>query len=117
MANALFMKFARIRRTVGNQDGFSLIELMTVVLILAILIAMAVATFLSLRRKADYASAKSSAVNAMNVAKALVDRDETYTPVTVAALDASEPSLTFLPGNAHSTGPRRSVRRARIRPG
>jgi type IV pilus assembly protein PilA len=106
MADALSMRLARLRRTLGSQDGFSLIELMTVVLILAILIAIAVPTFLSLRRKADDASAKSSAVNAMKSAKSLVERDETYAPVTVASLSASEPSLTFLPGNANSTGPK-----------
>jgi type IV pilus assembly protein PilA len=89
----------------GHRDeaGFTLVEVMVVILIIAILIAIAVPTFMGFRRRADDVAAKSSATLAIKVAKSLADEDS-YAPVTLATLSATEPSLTFVVGSAPSTG-------------
>jgi type IV pilus assembly protein PilA len=56
-----------------NEDGFTLIELMVVVLIIAILIAIAIPTFLGARSRAQDKQAQS------NLRNALVTEDEFYT--------------------------------------
>jgi type IV pilus assembly protein PilA len=87
-----------------DERGFTLVELMVVVLIIAILIAIAIPTFMGFRRRADEVAAKSSANLAIKVAKSLADEDS-YAPVTLGALLATEPSLTFVVGSSQSTGP------------
>jgi type IV pilus assembly protein PilA len=77
---------------------------MVVVLIIAVLMAIAVPTFMGFRRRAEDASAKAGANLGIKVAKSLTDEDS-YAPVTLAALSATEPSLTFVPGSSQSTGP------------
>ena len=87
----------------SREAGFTLVELMVVVLIIAILIAIAIPTFMGFRRRADDVAARSSATLALKVAKSLADEDS-YAPVTLATLSATEPSLTFVLGTAPSTG-------------
>jgi type IV pilus assembly protein PilA len=78
-----------------DDRGFTLIELMVVVLIIAILIAIAIPTFLGLRRRAQDRAAQSDLRNGLTAAKAIYTDDEAYTTATPANLDAVEPSLTF----------------------
>src|SRR5882672_8453116 len=88
-----------------KEDGFTLIELMVVVLIIAILIAIAIPTFLGARKRAQDKAAQSSLRNELTAAKTLFTDNETYTPAaTPANLTAVEPSLTPLAGTAPSTG-------------
>ena len=88
-----------------NEDkGFTLIELMVVVLIIAILLAIAIPTFLGAQNKAKDRSAQSSARNALTNAKTIYADSATYVTVTPAALLASEPSLKFQ--STISTGPK-----------
>src|SRR2546428_14171160 len=65
-----------------NEDGFTLIELMVVVLIIAILIAIAIPTFLGARKRAQDRAAQSSLRNTVTAAKAIFTDSETYTPAT-----------------------------------
>jgi type IV pilus assembly protein PilA len=88
-----------------QERGFSLVELMVVILIVAILIALAVPTFLGFVRRADDISAKEAAALTIRVARGLQDDDSTYTSLTPAVLGAAEPSLTFVDGATSSTGP------------
>lgn len=89
-----------------SEEGFTLIELMVVVLIIAILIAIAVPTFLGARQRAQNASAKSSLRNGFANAKSIYTDNEDYTQATPAALLAAEPSLTFNDNATASTGPK-----------
>jgi type IV pilus assembly protein PilA len=77
---------------------------MVVVLIIAILLAIAIPTFLGAQNKAKDRSAQSSARNSLTNAKTIFADTGRYTDVTVAQLNASEPSLTFQAGA--STGPK-----------
>jgi type IV pilus assembly protein PilA len=81
-----------------DDKGFTLIELMVVVLIIAILIAIAIPTFLGLRRRAQDRAAQSDLRNGLTAAKAFYTDDETYTGFDAAAGVAIEPSLTWANG-------------------
>lgn len=96
----------RIANRLHNEEkGFTLIELMVVVLIIAILIAIAIPTFLGARRRAQDRAAQSSLRNTVTAAKAIFTDDETYTPADASALQAGEPSLVYevTPGTAVTT--------------
>ena len=96
----------RARRDGNDEGGFTLIELMVVVLIIAILIAIAIPTFLGARSRAQDKAAQSSLRNALTAAKVIYTDKEDYVLATPAALLATEPSLTFQVGTVSSTGPK-----------
>jgi type IV pilus assembly protein PilA len=83
------------RRNTGNEEGFTLIELMVVVLIIAILIAIAIPTFLGARERAQNRSAQSNVRNALTAEKTSYTDTQQYT-ATSATLTAIEPSLTYV---------------------
>jgi type IV pilus assembly protein PilA len=98
---------ARTSRKEG-QDGFTLIELMVVVLIIAILIAIAIPTFLGARERAQDRAAQSSLRNGLTAGKTIFTDNEDYTDATpgaAGALKAVEPSLDFVATATASTGP------------
>jgi type IV pilus assembly protein PilA len=90
--------------TLRREEGFTLIELMVVVLIIAILIAVAIPTFLGMRRNAQDVAAKNSAVAALKAAKVIFTGDASYGNVTLAELQAVEPSVEYVDGSTASNG-------------
>jgi type IV pilus assembly protein PilA len=87
-----------IQNRTRDDKGFTLIELMVVVLIIAILIAIAIPTFLGMRRRAQDRAAQSDLRNGYTAAKAFFTDDESYTGFTAAVALESEPSLDWEDG-------------------
>src|SRR6266566_5533560 len=90
----------------NDEKGFTLIELMVVVLIIAILIAIAIPTFLGARQRANNRAAQSSLRNALTAAKTLFTDNNDYTAAGNTALAGVEPSLTFVDNATASDGPK-----------
>jgi type IV pilus assembly protein PilA len=96
------------RRLQGEREGgFTLIELMVVVLIIAILIAIAIPTFLGARQRAQNRAAQSSLRNGLTAAKTMFTDNQTYAGADSSAtgLTTVEPSLTYAATGTASTGP------------
>ena len=84
-----------MRRQLAKDEGFTLIELMVVVLIIAILIAIAIPTFLGARERAQDRAAQSDLRNALTAEKVYFVDAEAYT-ADATSLGNIEPSLTFV---------------------
>jgi prepilin-type N-terminal cleavage/methylation domain-containing protein len=81
----------------GNHEGgFTLIELMTVVLIIAILVAIAIPTFYSARERAQDRSAQSLLRDSMVAARSLFTDASTYTGIGPAQMQSEEASIDYL---------------------
>ena len=89
------------KRLHNDEDGFTLIELMVVVLIIAILLAIAIPTFLGAQDRARDRGAQSNLRNSLTAAKVIATDNaglfySTGTAVILAAdMLAAEPSLVF----------------------
>ena len=83
-----------LRKRREDDEGFTLIELMVVVLIIAILIAIAIPTFLGARQRAQDRAAQSNVRNAFTAEKTFYTDGQQYTGV-VGDMTAIEPSLTY----------------------
>jgi type IV pilus assembly protein PilA len=92
----------RLRLSRDDEEGFTLIELMVVVLIIAILIAIAIPTFLGARQRANDRAAQTSLRHALTAAKILYTDTQDYTGATPPGLTGIVPSLTYTA--AASTG-------------
>ena len=89
------------RRLQKDENGFTLIELMVVVLIIAILIAIAIPTFLGAQNRARDRGAQSDLRNALTAAKTLATDSAGLFQVSgvnivSSDMNSTEPSLSFV---------------------
>src|SRR5487761_1440805 len=78
-----------------DDQGFTLIELMVVVLIIAILLAIAIPTFLGARNTANARAAQSDLANALIAEKTIYTNGQSYSSDTVVALPAVDTGLSW----------------------
>ena len=81
-----------MRSRLNKDEGFTLIELMVVVLIIAILVAIAIPTFLGQRKNAQDSAAKSNVRNALATEKAYFSVNQEFS-ADIDELAAIEPNL------------------------
>jgi len=98
------LRETRVREFDGEaaEEGFTLIELMVVLLIIAILLAIAIPTFLGVSGSANDRAAQSNLTNALTEVKALYQNSQSYNTgsLPVATLNASAPEFTWTQANA-----------------
>lgn len=105
-------RYTSTRRSLigGRRDreaGFTLIEVMVVVVIIGILLAIGIPTFLGARTRAQDRSAQSSLRIAQTSAMVEYTDSSDFGTATVANLKASEPGFTWLSSSSKSTSDKR----------
>jgi type IV pilus assembly protein PilA len=82
-----------LRQRLARQEGFTLIELLVVLLIIAILLAIAIPSYLGFQKKAQQTAAASDVREAIPDAEAYYSDNNNYTSVSFATLQAYDAGL------------------------
>ncbi len=92
----------------NREDGFTLIELMVVVMIIAVLVAIGIPTFLSFRSRAQDSAAQQSLAVAQKATFAIALQSNDLYPAAaslIAIMPSFEGSRDWVDGVTSSTGP------------
>jgi type IV pilus assembly protein PilA len=92
----MMMKLAK--KLKDQERGFTLIELMVVVLIIAILIAIAIPAFLGARKRAQRRQAQSALRNTLTTEKTYYADAQKYITDSAGDLTAIEPNIEYVVG-------------------
>jgi type IV pilus assembly protein PilA len=90
-----------------NDDGFTLVELVVIVLIIGLLITLAIPSFMRVRQRAADRNAQGNARTSLIAAKSHLLDGADWSTINYTLLKAAEPTLTITYGvGVFSSGPR-----------
>jgi type IV pilus assembly protein PilA len=92
-----------MRSRLHGEDGFTLIELMTVVMVLGVLLAVALPTFRSATERAQDSAAEADLRTAVVAAKSIYSGTGDFSAVTIAEMREAEPTMRFVARNTPSS--------------
>jgi len=90
-------------RALREDDGFTLIELMVVLVIISVLVALALPVFLGAQERAKDRAAQADLRTALAAAKAVYSSTGDYTGITTVEMQDAEPTVTFVAGATASS--------------
>jgi prepilin-type N-terminal cleavage/methylation domain-containing protein len=93
----------RLRALHEEESGFTIIEMMTVIVTIGVLATMAIPTFLAAKERAMDRLAMADLQVALSAAKAVYTDNVTYTGVTLAMMSEAEPSLDWVAAGTPSS--------------
>ena len=84
----------------GEEAGFTLVELMVVILVIGILIAIALPTYLGARTRSEDRAAQADLRSGYVAASTYYAANSSFTNFDVAAAQQAEPGLSWIAGGA-----------------
>ena len=89
-----------LRQRLAREEGFTLIELLVVLLIIAILLAIAIPSYLGFQKEAEQTAAASDVRTAIPDAEAYYSDNGNYTALSIATLQGYDSGLVAFSSSA-----------------